>query len=236
MGPVASFHLITERSWRQPLVLARLVGDRRALADVDGVLFARTLGTGRGSNTGPSVDARRSAVFLVWRDGAAVESFLADHPLPGRWRSSAEHWTVLLRPVATTGTWAGCSLPGPVGEVAPVDGPVAVLTRASIRPGATLPFLRASRATAIGGRTGREVAGLRAIVGIGERPVGRLGTFSVWSDRVAATAFAHDDSEHAAVVQLARRRRWFSEELFATFSPIRTEGSWAGVDPFGQST
>lgn len=230
MGPVASFHLITERSGRQPLVLARLAADRRPLARVDGALFTRTLGTGRGSNTGPSIDARRTALFAVWRDADAVETFLAEHPLAERWRGAAEHWSTVLAPCAARGLWSGFEIPvrTPLDESA--TSQVVVLTRATIRPGATLPFLRTSRemAATMGGTDG-----LRAVVGVGERPIGRHGTFSVWRDLAAARRFASGEA-HQRAASAARRGGWFSEELFATFVPVRAEGTWDGADPLGQ--
>lgn len=231
MGPIASFHLISERRRHQPLVMARLLTDRQVLRRVDGLRFARTLGTGRSNDTGPSIDLGRSALFALWRDEAALAAFLADHPLPARWREAAEHWSVGLRPVHSTGSWRGVEIPVVPAPNIDAAGPVAVLTRASIRAGATVPFLRAGRATAA---TLHSSGGLRAVVGIGERPFGRLGTFSVWRDRSAASAYAVENVEHRRATVQARRGGWFTEELFTTFAPICSEGTWAGIDPVDQ--
>ena len=235
MGLVASFHLISERSGRQPVVLARLATDRCRLDAVDGLLFARTLGTGRGSDTGPSIDARRSALVLFWRDAHAAEAFLAQHPLPTRWRQAAEHWSAVLRPIDVRGSWDGFEPRPRTATPACHDaeaGPVAVLTRATVRLRSTPAFVRTSRRVAVS--TGR-ARGLRAVVGVGERPIGRLGTFSVWDDLATAQRFASDDPDHRSAAVAARRDGWFSEEMFATFEPTSTEGTWAGVDPLYQT-
>jgi len=235
MGPVASFHLISERSGRQPFVLAHLATDRRRLGAVDGLLFARTLGTGRGSNTGPSIDACRSALVVFWRDTEAAAAFLAAHPLPSRWRQAAEHWSAVLRPIDVRGSWDGFEprthAATPAGDDA-AGAPIAVLTRATVRLGSTRAFVRLSRRVAAS--SGR-AHGLRALVGVGERPIGRLGTFSVWDDLATAQRFASDDHQHRSAATAARHDGWFSEELFATFAPVSTEGTWAGVDPLRQS-
>ncbi len=231
MGQVASFHLISARPWDAPVVLARLATDRRALRAVDGLQFFRLLGTGRGSGTGPSIEAHRSALFAVWRDDVALDRFLTAHPLPARWRSAREHWSVGLRVVRARGAWGGFALT--TTTTTPGDepaGPVAVLTRASIRPGATVAFLRSSRSLR---GAARADPGNRAVVGVGEWPIGRLGTFSVWDDAAAARRFAAGQVDHLAAGDAARRDAWFTEELFATFAPDRSQGTWDGIDPVG---
>lgn len=112
------------------------------------------------------------------------------------------------------------------------DGPIAVITRADIR-------LRSWRRFATAGRPVsdevREADGLLAVVGIGEAPIGRLGTFSVWESAAAARRFAHRMPEHVAVVERTRREGWYGEELFARFVPFGSSGTWGGRDPLGSS-
>lgn len=234
MSPVASFHLVTERAGRQPLVLARLGLDRRRLRIVDGLVFARTLGTGRGSSTGASIDARRSALFAVWANEGALDAFVTSHPIARRWSDADEAWHVRLRLLEGHGCWAGLGIDdlGPA-ESPRAEGPVAVLTRATIRPGATISFIRASKG--FGDAAGEDPGNL-AVVGIGERPIGRLGTFSVWQSHDAARRFATGRHEHRVAMRRARSERWFTDELFATFRPFDSSGTWAGVDPLGDQS
>ena len=229
MSPVASFHLVSERRGRQALVIARLGLDHRQLDSVDGLRFVRTLGTGRGTNTGPSIDARRSAMFAVWDDEENLDRFLSDHPIAHRWRRADEAWHVRLHLRQGHGRWGdfdvrSMSSGGSAGD----GGPVAVLTRATIRPGATLAFVRASRSF---GRAAEQAPGALAVVGIGERPIGRLGTFSLWESTAAAREFARGHQSHRESMESARAGAWFAEELFATFTPSESSGTWNGRDP-----
>ncbi|MEO6654217.1 MAG: spheroidene monooxygenase [Ilumatobacteraceae bacterium] len=233
MSPLASFHLVTDRRARQPLVMARLGLDRRSLREVDGLTFCKTLGTGRGTSTGPSIDARRSALFAVWRDETALDRFLTTHPIAHRWDDAEEAWHVRMHLVAGHGRWddldcAGLGRQGFSVGTGEAHVPVAVVTRATIRSRSTIPFIRASRS--FSDATARAPGNL-AVVGIGERPIGRLGTFSLWADHAAARLFAVADHEHAEAMRRARAEQWFAEELFAVFRPLASAGSWDGRDP-----
>ncbi len=84
MARIASFHLIRERRWRAPLALMRLGTDRLALRSVPGLSFWRLMGTGSGSDTGPGIDPRRTALFAVWDDESDLDRFLAGHHIARR--------------------------------------------------------------------------------------------------------------------------------------------------------
>lgn len=227
MGRVASFHLVRERRWRAPLVLARLGLDRRRLRVVDGLVFWRLLGTARADETASSSDLRRSALFAVWEDEEALDRFLDRHPITRRWEDAEEAWHVRLRGAGGHGAWRGVAVLEGL-ERGDASGPVAVLTRADVRPRSWRAFTRASR------RVGPEVRaapGLLAVVGIGEVPVARLGTFSLWASLDAALAFATKVPEHREVVRRTRAGDWYGEELFARFEPYASAGTWGGRDP-----
>ena len=77
--------------------------------------------------------------------------------------------------------------------------------------------------------------GLVAVVAIGEAPILRLGTFSLWRDIDAMSAFARRAPQHDRVVGRTRRERWYGEEMFARFEPYWSAGSWDGQDPLRSS-
>ncbi|MEV7964370.1 spheroidene monooxygenase [Sphaerisporangium sp. NPDC088356] len=237
--------------------------DRPVLRHTEGLLFWRLLGTGRGTSMSLGADLRRWATLAVWRDEPSLEKFLDRSPIAARWRGKArEAWHVRLAPLTSRGSWGGiepfgpltscgssggteppgplngAENPGPLNgaeRLGPVygaesGGPVAVLTRASIRVRRLAAFYRSVPAV------DRDLArqdGCLASVGVGEWPLARQATFSLWRDAAAVRAFAYRGAAHRRVVGRVRDEGWYSEELFARFAPYGSEGTWDGADPLG---
>jgi heme-degrading monooxygenase HmoA len=224
MTRIASFHLV--RAHRLAPTLAHLAADRWVLRSVRGLEFWRVLGTGRGTDTGPSADLRRTALFAVWRDEDDLEAFLAGSPIADRWNHADEQWHVRLRGIVGHGSWHGADV---LAGLARGDdsGAIAVVTHADVHPRAWRDFRAAGPPVSA---ELQRAPGLLAVAGIGELPFGRLGTFSLWSGRDAIAAFA-GQPQHRAVVQRTRAEHWYGEELFARFEPYASSGTWGGRDP-----
>ncbi len=233
MAPIVSFHLTRYPPGRPALAaMARMALDRPVLARTAGLRFARLLGTGRGQSTAPGADLRRWALLAAWDDEDALDAFLAGSPVAARWAERGqETWTVRLRTISAHGTWSGRRpfAPGAgAGADADGTGPVAVLTRATVRP----RHWRAFRAAVapVDARLGAQ-PGRLASVGIGEWPVGLQATFSLWAGAADVRAFAYADPLHRDVIRRTRAEGWYRSELFARFRPVATSGTWDGRDP-----
>ncbi len=203
--------------------LSRLVRGERALGKVPGLRFARVLGSGRDGGFGLAPGLDHQGLMCFFDDEGSARAFAQEAAVMRAYRDHAhEMLLALLRATSCRGTWSGASLA--VTAAAQADAPMAALTRASIRPRHAARFWQHAPATHDGIA---RAAGCQLAVGLGEAPLLRQATFSLWDNAQAMDAYARSGA-HLAAIKGAHEQGWFSESMFVRFAPISIEGQWLG--------
>ena len=226
---------VTLHVWRVPsqLVPAAITASQvtrhrlRRRLDVRG---AMVLGTASAAVLPPARTPRRWAALTCWRHTPAPLSTWFD-------RHADERASLSLRPLSSRGGWDGPDPFAPTGEVPSADppaddAPVLVLTRSTLRLSRATRFYRAIPPIAA---ELRQATGCLFAFGIGEAPLRRQGTVSLWSSTSAMAAFAHTAPHHRAAIEATPRERWYAEELFTRFAVLDASGSIDGVALTGEA-
>jgi hypothetical protein len=125
-----------------------------------------------------------------------------------------QNTSFLLEPIEGHGLWNGKTVFGPLPKATPYDGEIAVLTRATIRLSKLGSFWKNVDAVA---RQMATAPGFKTSYGIGEIPLIKQATFSVWESRAHMKQFAYGMQQHKTVIQRTHKEQWYTEEMFVRF-------------------
>lgn len=209
-------------------IVPKLRSDILAGSRVEGLTFNRIMGSGAGNGFSLRPNWSVYAWLGHWESTAAADAFFAEHPW---WREIKQHsdyrMTFRLAATMTHGTWGGQKPFTAQPDDYDPSEPVAVITRATIRPHKLLDFWRyvPQTSASIHDHPERLIS-----IGIGEYPVFMQATFSLWTSGAAMQRFAYRSQHHKEVVQLTRERNWYKEEQFTRFRVLGMEGEWPGLD------
>ncbi len=221
----------------------RLVQGPAALKDTPGLVFAKVMGSGAGGGFGLRPSPSHQGLITLFDHADQARAFLAG-PLVQAYRErAAEFWSGLLEVESARGQWDGqawgatpATQLGAHGIAANDDGsrhdtrPLGALTRASIRPAKAMAFWRNAPAT----QTAMQHAkGCTLAIGLGEAPLIRQCTFSLWKDTPSMLAYAHQGA-HQQAIEAAYKQQYFAESLFVRMRLLEQHGHWPAphtIDP-----
>ncbi len=223
-----SFHRFSglrNRLW----ALGMMGAARLPMARIPDIGFWKLCGSGSGVGFTPIPNTAVYAILATWPDADTARQRTRLDPLFARYRArAAETWTVFLTPTSSRGDWSGRTPFLPSGTEP--AGPLAALTRATIRPSILARFWR--RVPRISDVIGRDPNVLFRI-GIGEVPWLHQVTFSIWPDAATMANFARTGA-HAEAIRAVREEGWFREELYARFAVHSSTGTWNGAAPLSE--
>ena len=195
------------------------------LRHIPGLRFAKALGSGHRGGFGLRPGLRRQGLFTIFDDERSADAFLTSSPAMQAYRAhAAELCIAKLRATASRGSWNGQSIAVTAAPAA--SGPVASLTRASIRPHKAWAFWRRSPPAEA---ALERAEGCLLAMGLGEAPLLRQATFSVWESQAAMDAYARSGA-HQEAIRAAYGQGCFSESMFVRFTLLQFGGRWKGRD------
>lgn len=203
----------------------RLAAGATGLREVPGLLFAKVMGSGHGGGFTLRPSPTHQGLICRFSGLEAALDFL-DSPGVGAMRERArECWWGVLGVRSSRGSWD--EQLWPVSDTPAADAGrsiLAVLTRATIAPARAVAFWRHAPAAQSGLH---RTQGCLLAVGLGEAPMVRQCTFSLWQDEAAMTAYAAAGA-HQAAASAAYRHGYFSESMFVRMDVLRMAGTWQG--------
>ena len=212
------------KPWAVPWGWWRVARGQRSLQGLPGLVFAKALGSGHEGGFGLRPSASRQGLFAVFEGEDLANEFVERSPHVRAYRSRSRESCVLkLRATSCRGSWDGQQIG--VTAAVPEEGPVVALTRASIRPRRVGAFWRQSPPSEA---SLARAQGCRLAVGLGEAPVLRQATFSLWQSQSHMDTYARSGA-HLAAIHAAYDGRYFSESMFVRFVPLYMQGQWKGV-------
>lgn len=195
---------------------------RFALKREAGITFVKVLGSGENAGFGLRPSASHQGLFCAFVDDAAAENFIAHSKVLNAYRKHArEFFCVKLKAFSSRGTWAHES-PLSISSAPPYGSRIAALTRASIRPSVAAKFWRHAPPAEI---SLQNASGCLLAVGLGEAPLLRQATFTIWESVAAMDAYART-GEHLAAIRAAQAGSFFSESMFTRFIAYDARGVW----------
>ena len=221
----------------------RLVAGPSAYSEVAGLLGAKVMGSGHGGGFTLRPSATHQGLLCRFDRADAALDFLHGEQVQAYRERARECWGGLMAVTSSRGKWdeqpwglsdaASADLsPDWQLRLPPVPEPstLAVLTRASIHPAKATAFWRHAPAT----QASLDAAnGCLLAMGLGEAPLVRQCTFSLWQDETSMLDYAREGA-HQLASTAAYQRRFFSESMFVRMRVLRMAGRWKDHD-FGNS-
>ena len=221
----------------------RLVAGPAAYKSVAGLLGAKVMGSGHGGGFTLRPSATHQGLLCRFDHADAAMAFLHGEQVQAYRERARECWAGVMAVSSARGEWdqqawglsdarntelsASWAQQLPQAQAA---APLAVLTRASIHPAKATAFWRHAPAA----QASLDASpGCLLSMGLGEAPLVRQCTFSLWQDEDCMLHYAREGA-HQLASTAAWRQKFFSESLFVRMRVLRMAGAWKGRD-FGNT-
>lgn len=203
-----------------------------------GLLFIKVMGSGHEGGFSLRPSPSHQGLVCLFEDQAKADAFVTGHKVKTFVTRSRGHWLGTLAITSARGLWDNNTIAPTPSECLNLpfatdrsdSGLVAVLTRASIRPVKAMSFWRFAPGTQ---SDIKRASGCQLAMGLGEVPLFRQCTFSLWDCTASMLSYAHQGTHRQAIVA-AHKNDYFAESMFLRMRVLAMGGCWQGTD-FGQT-
>jgi hypothetical protein len=200
--------------------LARMGRPPIADQSVEGLTFWKPLGVGSGNGFSIWPDFSMFALLTVFDSEALAKTYLQSELMEPYTNDALTFGHILMHTIKAHGQWSQQE-PFEAGTKFDAARPVAVITRATIKPKLAHKFWRYVPSVS---KSMNSYDDLLFTKGIGEYPIFMQATYSLWRNGEAMMDYAYKNEKHAAMVKKTRELGWYSEELFSRFHPFEIIG------------
>ena len=203
---------------------SRYILGKRPFQKITGLQFCKVLGSGLNGGFSTTPSLTKQGFFCVFDTQENAARFQESSAIIEAYQNHAhEFFIATLRAYSSRGSWSTFSLSCPDTETS-VSGPIASLTRASIRPSKVVAFWQKAKPA----EDAIKVAlGKILTAGVGEAPYFRQATFTIWNDVQSLNQYAQTGA-HLSAIKAAYGQHYFSESMFTRFKVLKAQGIWQG--------
>ncbi len=180
------------------------------------------MGTGKNGSFDILPDFRQWSIMLFYNkslfidtSGKSIAKKLLGNFINGWLKFSQAHIRFIhLEPYAGHGSWDNQSFISQRKSSEEPVGRIAVLTRATIRLTRLIAFWKAVPSTSF---QLDQHPGFVFSIGVGEIPLIKQATFSIWESEGDMKSYAYKMRAHQEVIKRTRDENWYAEEMFLRF-------------------
>ena len=175
-----------------------------------GLEFFKLLGTGSKNGFSIFPDFANYAIISSWSDDSERKKFLEKNKIMTTVLSKChERIEIKIDPYDYKGSWNKIN---PFkNDSSYKGGKILIITRARVKFKKILEFLIS---TSKASRSIKSHSGALYYKGVGELPIIEQSTISIWETEEKMKLYAYNNSDQMKIITKARKRRWYSEELF----------------------
>lgn len=204
-------------------------GSGQLFKSFQGLRFAKVMGSGEGGGFGLRPSSTHQGMILLFDEIEHASQCIKSLEITEYRDKTREFWQGMLLVNSCRGAWDSQNWQSQGADLDTLSHDeltpyTASLTRASVKATKALEFWRFSPAAQADLKTAQ---GCELAVGLGEAPLVRQCTFSIWQNDQSMVNYARQGA-HLKAIAAAQKFDFFSESMFVRMKVLHMFGQWCG--------